>query len=76
MAFNPFGIGFMIPSAEEIAVAIVDEERLRRSEEELRKSEEELRERLAKEWIPYFIHHLREGNYQPFTSLIEDGNKL
>lgn len=43
MAFNPFGIGFMIPSAEEIAVAIVDEERLRRSEEELRKSEEELR---------------------------------
>ncbi len=44
-------------------------------EERLRRSEEELRERLAKEWIPYFIHHLREGNYQPFTSLIEDGNK-
>ena len=51
MAFNPFGLGFMIPSAEEIAVAIVDEERLRRSEEELRRSEEELtRSRDVRAW--------------------------
>lgn len=49
MAFNPFGLGFMIPSAEEIAVAIVDEERLRRSEEELRNTCLKIKRSLSEE---------------------------
>lgn len=81
MAFNPFGLGFMIPSAEEIAAAIVSEEELRRSEEELRRSEEELRrseEELRntlekrKECV---MEAMKNDGYTLFLALKSDGGK-
>lgn len=67
MAFNPFGLGFMIPSAEEIAMAIVSEEELRRSEEELRASMEKRKQCV--------IEAMNNDGYRLFLTLKDEGSK-
>lgn len=63
MAFNPFGLGFMIPSAEENAQAIVAEEEFRRSE---RDYQEYLNRVVSEEYIMLVYKGL-----SPFVPMIK-----